>query len=146
MINRLVHIEHTYKLRQSPAGVLLGSRQVGTTTLARSMDIGKPVVYIDLELPSDVDRTHAGTEFDLVLTYPDNSIHAIEIKRTLSPKLSPSFMASMETIRATRGTIVIPDGDTYQRTANVNVMSIRFVLADAVSATTFSPVYREFPT
>lgn len=87
-------------------------------------------------LPRDVHvsyyRTYAGAEFDLVLTYPDNSIHAIEIKRTLSPRLSPTFVASMDSIRATRGTIVIPDGETYPRTPNVNVMSIRSFLGDAL--------------
>jgi hypothetical protein len=33
---------------------LLGSRQVGKTTLARALKLDKPVQYLDLERPSDV--------------------------------------------------------------------------------------------
>ena len=33
---------------------LLGSRQVGKTTLARDLDLGKPTHYLDLERPSDL--------------------------------------------------------------------------------------------
>jgi hypothetical protein len=33
---------------------LLGSRQVGKTTLARGLNVGKPSHYLDLERPSDV--------------------------------------------------------------------------------------------
>jgi hypothetical protein len=42
------------RLQQSPAVALLGSRQVGKTTLARELDLGKPSHYIDLERPSDL--------------------------------------------------------------------------------------------
>lgn len=42
------------RLRQSPAVALLGSRQVGKTTLARGLDLGKPTHYLDLERPSDL--------------------------------------------------------------------------------------------
>jgi len=33
---------------------LLGSRQVGKTTLARELETGKPTHYLDLERPSDL--------------------------------------------------------------------------------------------
>ena len=42
------------RLGQTPAVALLGSRQVGKTTLARDLDPGKPAHYLDLERPSDL--------------------------------------------------------------------------------------------
>lgn len=58
-------------------------------------------------------RTHAGAEVDLVIEMADGDRIAVEIKRTLSPKLTPGLIESMETLRANRGVIVIPDGDPY---------------------------------
>lgn len=43
-------------LAQFPAVALLGPRQVGKTTLARSIAAGRPSVYLDLEKPSDLNR------------------------------------------------------------------------------------------
>jgi hypothetical protein len=45
-------------LKQFPVVALLGPRQCGKTTLARSLQraVGKPTVYLDLELPSDAAR------------------------------------------------------------------------------------------
>ena len=42
------------RLSQTPVVALLGSRQVGKTTLARGLDVGKPCHYLDMERPSDV--------------------------------------------------------------------------------------------
>ncbi len=47
-----------YYLQHFPAVVLLGSRQVGKTTLAKSLEgkIARTVVYLDLERPSDWEK------------------------------------------------------------------------------------------
>lgn len=47
-----------YYLQHFPAVVILGSRQVGKTTMAKSLDglIDRPVVYLDLERPSDWEK------------------------------------------------------------------------------------------
>lgn len=66
-------------------------------------------------------RTHAGAEVDLVLEHPSGEVHAIEIKRTLSPKLTPAFRESMDTLKATRGTIIIPKGESYLLSNQVKV-------------------------
>lgn len=65
-------------------------------------------------------RTHAGAEVDLVLEFPDGRVHAIEIKRTLSPKLTPAFRESMATLEAVSGTYLIPDGETYPLSETVS--------------------------
>jgi len=51
LVNRL-----SERVLQTPVVALLGSRQVGKTTLALSLDIGKKVHYLDLERPSDIAR------------------------------------------------------------------------------------------
>jgi predicted AAA+ superfamily ATPase len=69
-------------------------------------------------------RTHAGAEVDLVLEHPDGEIHAIEIKRTLSPKLTPAFRESMATLGATRGTYIMPAGETFPLSEQVAAVSL----------------------
>lgn len=68
-------------------------------------------------LPSNVRashyRTHAGAEVDLVLEYPDGETHALEIKRTLSPKISRGFTESFATLQASKGFYIIPRGDSF---------------------------------
>ena len=46
------------RLADFPAVALLGSRQVGKTTLAKAIaaELGEQAVYLDLELPSDLAR------------------------------------------------------------------------------------------
>jgi predicted AAA+ superfamily ATPase len=54
MIARNLASVITGRLAEMSAVALLGGRQVGKTTLARGLDIGKPSHYLDLEKPSDV--------------------------------------------------------------------------------------------
>jgi predicted AAA+ superfamily ATPase len=64
-------------------------------------------------------RTHAGAEIDLVLEAPSGEITAIEIKRTLSPKLTPGFLESMKALGAHRGFILIPGGESFPLSESV---------------------------
>ena len=58
MIRRLLLTEVDRRLRTTPAVVLLGPRQVGKTTLARSIarKRGEKALYLDLERPADLRR------------------------------------------------------------------------------------------
>lgn len=69
-------------------------------------------------------RTHAGAEVDLVIEQGDGEILAVEIKRTLSPKLTPGLIESMETLQADRGVIVIPEGESYPLSKTVSAMGL----------------------
>jgi len=69
-------------------------------------------------------RTHAGAEVDLVLETSGGDVTAIEIKRTLSPKLSPGFIESMKTLGASRGCYLIPAGDSFPLSASVQAQSL----------------------
>jgi uncharacterized protein len=73
-------------------------------------------------------RTHAGAEVDLVIEQADGAIVAVEIKRTLSPKLTPGLVESMETLQADRGVIVIPDGESYSLSKTVSAMGLLSLL------------------
>jgi len=73
-------------------------------------------------------RTHAGAEVDLVIEQADGKIAAIEIKRTLSPKVTPGLIESMETLRADRGFIVIPEGASYPLSKAVTAIGLANVL------------------
>jgi hypothetical protein len=70
-------------------------------------------------------RTHAKAELDLVLESPTGEITAIEIKRTLSPKLTPGFLESTATVGAHRGYFIIPSGDAYPLSEQVEAISLQ---------------------
>ena len=59
-----------------------------------------------------------------MLEHADGEIHAIEIKRTLSPKLTPAFRESMSTLSATRGTYLTPAGESFPLSEQVTAMSL----------------------
>jgi nicotinamide riboside kinase len=71
MISR--HLKETLvkRLKQSSAVALLGSRQVGKTTLARELDLSKNTHYLDLERPSDLAKL---TDPELYLSGFDNQL------------------------------------------------------------------------
>lgn len=73
-------------------------------------------------------RTHAGAEVDLVLSFPDGRTHAVEIKRTLSPNVTPSLIESMHTIKADRATIIMPAGKPFALTSTIDAMSLPDIL------------------
>lgn len=70
-------------------------------------------------------RTHAGAEVDLVMETPAGEVIAVEIKRTLSPKLTPGLAESMTTISADRGLIIIPHGEAYPLSETVTACGLR---------------------
>lgn len=70
-------------------------------------------------------RTHAGAEVDLVIEQPDGQILAIEIKRTLSPKVTPGLLESMKTLGTEKGVIIIPYGESYPLSETVTAVGLR---------------------
>ena len=54
MIKRKIEKRLIKRISSNPVVALLGSRQIGKTTLARDLDPGKPLQYLDLERPSDL--------------------------------------------------------------------------------------------
>jgi predicted AAA+ superfamily ATPase len=73
-------------------------------------------------------RTQAGAEVDLVIEQPDGQVLAVEIKRTLSPKVTPGLTESMNTLGAGKGVIIIPEGESYPLSRTVTAASLRHFL------------------
>lgn len=85
MIQRDLHTILEKRVSSAPVVALIGSRQVGKTTLAHSLQIEKPVHYLDLERPSDVAKL---AEPELYLNrFPDSLVILDEIQRI--PELFP---------------------------------------------------------
>ena len=57
--------------------------------------------------------TSAGAEIDLILEIPNKGIYAIEIKRTITPKISKGFRLGCEEIKPDKRFYVIPTKDSY---------------------------------
>ena len=53
----------SHRLRHNPAVALIGPRQVGKTTLARSLQADRPSVYLDLESPRDREKLNDAAQY-----------------------------------------------------------------------------------
>ncbi len=80
-------------------------------------------------------RTVAGAEIDLVLEMAAGEVWAIEIKRTVAPKLTPGFMESFRTVGATKGFFIVPSGKDFSMSPLVEAMSLESFLRWLPSAT-----------
>ena len=87
MIPRLAHDSLLTSLKRSPAVALLGARQVGKTTLAKTLGaaLGKPSIYLDLERPSDLAKIQ---EPELYLRDQHNTLVILDEVQRL-PELFP---------------------------------------------------------
>ena len=70
-------------------------------------------------------RTAAGAEIDLVIEHGDGQLWVIEIKRSLSAKLSKGFLQACEDLKASRRFIVYAGKDRYPVTHDVEAISIQ---------------------
>ena len=93
MIKRTLKHKLTDSLKNFPVVGLLGSRQVGKTTLAKDLQPDYPsAIYLDLELPSDLNKL---TDPELYLRqYSDRLIIIDEIQRF--PDLFPVIRALVD--------------------------------------------------
>jgi predicted AAA+ superfamily ATPase len=70
-------------------------------------------------------RTSAGAEIDLLLAWPDGSVWAIEIKRSLTPKLERGFHAACADLEPARCFVVYPGQEAYRLPGDVEVLPLR---------------------
>ena len=78
-------------------------------------------------------RTGGGAEIDLLLAWPGGKLWAIEIKRSLSPKLERGFHAACEDLAPARKFVVYPGRERYRLAPDIEVLSLE-ELAARVSA------------
>jgi len=69
-------------------------------------------------------RTSAGAEIDLVLAFPDGSLWAIEVKRSLSPKIEKGFYLACEDLQPARKFVVYPGAESFPTSHGVEVSSL----------------------
>ena len=69
-------------------------------------------------------RTSAGAEIDLLLTLPSGKKWAIEIKRSLAPKLERGFYNACDDIRPDRKLVIYPGSESYPHSVDIEIASL----------------------
>ncbi len=78
-------------------------------------------------------RTSGGAEIDLLLSWPDGSLWAIEIKRSLSPKLERGFHAACTDLAPKRKFVVYPGAERYRLAADIEAISLEDMAIELVA-------------
>jgi predicted AAA+ superfamily ATPase len=74
-------------------------------------------------------RSSNGAEIDLLIALPGGELWAIEIKRSLSPKLERGFHSACADLKPARKFVVYPGTETYRMAEDIEVTSLA-TLAD----------------
>lgn len=69
-------------------------------------------------------RTSGGAEIDLLLSWPDGNLWAIEIKRSLTPRAERGFHAGCEDLKPSRKFIVYPGTERYRITSDTEAVPL----------------------
>jgi predicted AAA+ superfamily ATPase len=69
-------------------------------------------------------RTSAGAEIDLLLQWPGGELWAIEIKRSLAPKLERGFHVACADLKPLRRIVVYPGADSFPMGQDVQAMPL----------------------
>ena len=78
-------------------------------------------------------RASGGAEIDLLLSWPDGSLWAIEIKRSLSPKLERGFHAACADLAPNRKFVVYPGVERYRLAGDIEAISLADVAMELVA-------------
>jgi len=69
-------------------------------------------------------RSSGGAEIDLLLAWPDGRLWAIEIKRSLTPKLERGFHAACADLNPERRFVVYPGSERYRIAEDIEAMPL----------------------
>ena len=69
-------------------------------------------------------RTGGGAEIDLLLSWPDGRLWAIEIKRSLAPKIERGFFSACDDLRPQRKFVVYAGAERYPLAADIEAVSL----------------------
>lgn len=105
-------------LGRSTVVALLGARQVGKTTLARS-----------LAAKTEGPGTHAGAELDLLVVRGRTRL-GFEVKRTTSPAVTRSMRSALESLRLDGIDLVHAGEETFALSEQVRAVAARRLLVD----------------
>lgn len=79
-------------------------------------------------------RTSGGAEIDLLLSWPNGDLWAIEIKRSLSPKLERGFHAACADLAPVRKFVVYPGIERYRLTTDIEAISLEALARELIAA------------
>ena len=68
-------------------------------------------------------RSSAGAEIDLLLAWPDGKLWAIEVKRSLAPKLERGFHAACADLKPARKLVIYPGDESFRLAQDIEAMS-----------------------
>lgn len=69
-------------------------------------------------------RTSSGAEIDLLLHWPNNDLWAIEVKRSLTPKVERGFHSACEDLQPTRKLVIYPGDEPFPLGHGVQAMPL----------------------
>lgn len=69
-------------------------------------------------------RSGGGAEIDLLLAWPDDTLWAIEIKRSLTPKIERGFYSACADLSPLKKFVVYPGAERYRITSDIEVISL----------------------
>lgn len=69
-------------------------------------------------------RSSGGAEIDLLLSWPDGTLWAVEIKRSLTPKVERGFHAACSDLSPARKFVVYPGTERFRIAADIEVISL----------------------
>lgn len=75
-------------------------------------------------------RTSGGAEVDLVLDWPDGSAWAIEIKRSVAPRVERGLRSALEDLNPARSFIVYPGTERFRLAADVEAIPLADLCAE----------------
>jgi predicted AAA+ superfamily ATPase len=75
-------------------------------------------------------RTSAGAEVDLVLAWPGGDLWAVEIKRSLSPKVERGFHSACADLKPARKWVVYPGSDPFPLGGDIQALSLPMACAE----------------
>ena len=78
-------------------------------------------------------RTSGGAEIDLLLAWPDGSLWAVEIKRSLAPKIERGFHEACNDLQPARKFVVYPGREAYPLARDIQATPLE-TLATLISA------------
>ena len=79
-------------------------------------------------------RTSGGAEIDLLLSWPNGTLWAIVIKRSLSPKLEKGFHAACADIAPAKKFVVYPGIERYRMAPDIEAISLEALANEILSA------------
>ena len=66
----------------------------------------------------------AGAEVDLVLTLPGGAVWAVEVKRSLAPKVERGFHSACEDLQPERRIVIYPGTEAFPLSNGIEVISL----------------------